>query len=90
MGRRAMQRRGQSTVELAALMVCAVLAIVALAIYYQRAVQGSVKSSADSVGSQFSSTAPWNLNTNSTSTSRETRDTVTTTQSQDSNYSQNF
>lgn len=51
--------RGQVTVEMAVLFGFAVAGMVAMSIYLQRAVQGGMKSNADSLGSQFSIQDGW-------------------------------
>ncbi len=75
--------RGQVTVEAAVLFGTVVAGFIALAIYLQRAVQGGVKSNADSFGSQFSSNNQWNVRTDSNTF--ETATTITSNQS--TNYS---
>ena len=57
--------KGQVTVEVAILFGVVVAALVALAIYIQRAVQGGLKGNADSFGSQFSSTEAWDSHSRS-------------------------
>ena len=76
--------RGQVTVEMAILYGFVIAALVAMAIYLQRAVQGGAKSNSDSLGSQFSSQAPWSSSTNSNSTENQ----ATVTSDQTSGYSQ--
>lgn len=61
--------KGQVTVEVAILFGVVVAALVALAIYLRRAVQGGIKGNADSFGSQFSSDEAWA--THSRSANRE-------------------
>ncbi len=48
--------RGQVTVEVAILFGFVVAALVAMALYLQRGVQGGMKSNSDSIGTQFSAT----------------------------------
>ena len=77
-------RRGQVTVEMAILYGFVIAALVAMAIYLQRAVQGGAKSNSDSFGTQFSSQAPWS----STATSNSTEDQSTAASNQTNAYSQ--
>ncbi len=63
--------RGQVTVEMAVLFGFAVAGMVAMSIYLQRAVQGGMKSNADSLGTQFSIKDPWM--TVSRSSTRDTK-----------------
>lgn len=51
--------RGQVTVEVAILFGFVVAALVAMALYLQRGVQGGMKSNSDSFGTQFSATHPF-------------------------------
>lgn len=53
-------QRGQVSAELAVLFTFAVAGFVLMGIYLQRAAQGSTKSNTDSIGSQFSTTNPFN------------------------------
>ena len=76
--------RGQVTVEMAILYGFVIAALVAMAIYLQRAVSGGVKSNSDSFGTQFSAKQPWNVKT--TSTTNETQATVKSNQT--TNYKQ--
>lgn len=59
MARNMQGRRGQVTVEMAVLFGFVVAGLVAMSIYFQRGVQGGVKSNADSIGTQFSSKDKW-------------------------------
>lgn len=86
----AKRQQGQVTVEMAVLFGVVVAALVALSIYFQRGVQGGVRSNADSIGSQFSATGAWNQTTNTNQTTNETATQVTTTQDQDLSYSQSM
>ena len=70
--------KGQVTVEVAILFGFVVAALVAMAIYLQRGVQGGMKSNADSMGTQYSATTPWW--TNSKSHTDETAASVNTAQ----------
>lgn len=81
---RADRRHGQVTVEVAILFGFVVAALVAMAIYLQRAVQGGVKSNSDSFGTQFSATKAWD--SKSTSTTNETATVIDT--KQETNYNQ--
>jgi Flp pilus assembly pilin Flp len=67
------QKRGQSTLEYAILVVVIIGALLAVQTYIKRGVQGRLKSSADDIGDQFS---PGNTNelrhTNRSSSSYET------------------
>ena len=83
-----MGQRGQVTVEIAVLFGVVVAALVFMAIYFQRGVQGGVRSNADSFGQQFSATGAWNQTSTSTQNTVETPTTVTTTQNQNLNYNQ--
>lgn len=65
-------RQGQVTVEVAVLFAFVIAGIVALALYLQRGAQGGMKSSADSLGQQFSSNAKWNSHTKSNSLENKT------------------
>ena len=86
MARSRMGRRGQYTVEIALLMMCVVAALVAMAVYYQRAAQGGVRSNADSLGQQFSATKGFTVTSNSNTV--ETKTNITS--KQNSNYNQTF
>lgn len=57
--------RGQVTVEVAILFAFVVAALVAMALYLQRAAQGGIKSNSDSFGTQFSATKGWESHTKS-------------------------
>ena len=81
-------QRGQVTVELAVLFGVVVAALVFMAIYFQRGVQGGVRSNADSFGSQFSATGAFNQTTTTNQNSTEDQTSVTTDQNQATNYSQ--
>jgi uncharacterized protein (UPF0333 family) len=70
--------RGQVTVEVAILFAFVIAALVAMALYLQRGVQGGVKSNSDSFGTQFGSVDAWTLTINSTTT--EDPDSVETAQ----------
>ena len=48
-----LRRRGQSTLEYAALVACIVAAIIIMQRYFNRAAQGKWKSAADQLGEQF-------------------------------------
>ena len=78
--------RGQVTVEAAILFAFVVAALVAMAIYLQRGVQGGVKSNTDSFGTQFSAKVGWT--SKSHSKTDENKTTVTTDQTTD--YNQNL
>ena len=82
------RRLGQVTVEMAVLITVAVVGFVIMAIYLQRAVHGTIRSNADSIGSQFSAYEPWTENTNSAQNSNETANNTVSNQSQDTSYSQ--
>ena len=88
MTKRMQQQRGQVTVEVAVLFGVVVAALVFMAIYFQRGVQGGVRSNADSMGSQFSATGAWSKTTTNNSTTVETPADITTNQSQNVGYSQ--
>lgn len=81
-------QRGQVTVELAVLFGVVVAALVFMAIYFQRGVQGGVRSNADSFGSQFSATGVWNQNTTTNQHTVETPADVVTDQDQTTHYNQ--
>ncbi len=49
-----MSRKGQSTMEYAILIAVVVGALVAMQIYIKRGIQGKLRSSADSIGEQYS------------------------------------
>ena len=51
--------RGQVTLEVAILFTAIAASLVFMMLYLQRGVQGGVKSSADSFGTQFSGNQPW-------------------------------
>ena len=57
--------KGQVTVEVAILFGVVVAALVALAIYLRRAVQGGIKGNADSFGGQFAHNEDWAVHTRS-------------------------
>ncbi len=61
-------QRGQVTVEVAILFIAVVAALFFMAVYVQRGMQGGVRGSADSLGSQFQTTNAWTMNVVSTST----------------------
>ena len=88
MVKRMRAQRGQVTVEIAVLFGVVVAALVFMAIYFQRGVQGGVRSNADSFGSQFSATGAWNQNTITNQATVETPTTVTTNQDSTLNYNQ--
>ena len=88
MVKRMQRQRGQVTVELAVLFGVVVAALVFMAIYFQRGVQGGVRSNADSFGQQFSATGQWTQTTTSDQTTVETPTDVTTTQAQNLDYNQ--
>jgi hypothetical protein len=75
-------------VEIAVLFGVVVAALVAMAIYFQRGVQGGVRGNADSFGQQFSATGPFTQSSTTTQTTNETQSTVTTGQTGTSAYSQ--
>ncbi len=66
--KRLQKRKGQVTVETAVLFGTVVAGLIALAVYLQRAVQGGVKSNADSFGTQFAANTNWSVITDSNST----------------------
>ena len=84
MVKRAQRCRGQVTVETAVLFGVVVTALVAMAFYLQRGVQGGVKSNADSFGTQFSAKTAWTTKTSSDTT--ETNASILSNQS--TNYNQ--
>ncbi len=86
MRRRATRTQGQVTVEVAILFGFVVAALVAMAIYLQRAVQGGMKSNSDSFGTQFKTGQAWTSNTSSNTF--ETANTITSNQT--SKYYQNL
>ena len=88
MVKRKQAQRGQVTVELAVLFGVVVAALVFMAIYFQRGVQGGIRSNADSLGSQFSATGAWNQNTVSHQITNETNTLINTTQNQTVDYTQ--
>lgn len=88
MMRRMQAQRGQVTVEIAVLFGVVVAALVFMAIYFQRGVQGGVRSNADSFGQQFSATGAWNQATVSNQVTDENAVTVHTEQNQQLNYNQ--
>jgi hypothetical protein len=61
------------TVETAILFGFVIAALVAMAIYLQRAVQGGTKSNSDSFGTQFSAKNAWSVTTNSTTNENQLR-----------------
>lgn len=64
--------KGQVTLEVAILFGFVVAALVAMAIYLQRGVQGGVKSNADSLGTQFSANTKWEFHSKSNTNENET------------------
>lgn len=78
--------RGQVTVEVAVLFGFVVAGLVAMALYLQRGTQGGMKSNADSLGTQFSSTSAWTLKT----TSNTLEDPAQIQTQQTTNYNQTF
>lgn len=86
--KRAHGMRGQVTVEIAVLFGVVVAGLVAMAIYFQRGVQGGVRSNADSFGQQFSATGAWNQSTTTNQITNETPTTITTNQDSTLNYTQ--
>lgn len=83
-------RSGQVTVEVAVLMSVTVAAIVGMAVYLQRGIQGGMKSNADSLGTQFSVTDGWKQTTTTKQGTTENRTTITTDQDQTANYNQSL
>lgn len=75
------RRRGQVTVEVAVLFAFVVAGLVAMAVYLQRGVQGSMKSNADGLGQQFSSADPWEAH--SRSSTLEKKESLQSTQLSD-------
>ncbi len=65
--------RGQMTVELSVLLVFAVAALAFMAFYVQRAMQGSVRNTSQSIGLQFDPRDPYgeSQNINLTETTRQ-------------------
>jgi uncharacterized protein (UPF0333 family) len=88
MTQRRANNRGQVTVELAILFGVVVAALVFMAIYFQRGVQGGVRSNADSFGQQFSAVGPWTQTTTTNQHTVENQTTVTTDQTQNLGYNQ--
>ncbi len=84
--RKRANRRGQVTVEVAIVFGFVVAALVLMAIYLQRGVQGGVKSNSDSFGTQFSATRNWSVKT--TSNTNENKAATNTTQT--TNYNQSL
>ena len=85
---RAYGKRGQVTVEIAVLFGVVVAGLVAMAIYFQRGIQGGVRQNADSFGQQFSATGTWGQTSTTNQTTNETQTNVTTTQGSTTNYNQ--
>jgi uncharacterized protein (UPF0333 family) len=85
---RAYGKRGQVTVEVAVLFGVVVAGLVALAIYFQRGVQGGVRSNADSFGQQFSATGAWDQKVVTTQATTEDAVSVRTTQDSVLDYKQ--
>ncbi len=48
------QKKGQSTVEYAVLIVIVIAALLTIQVYIKRGIQGKLKSSADDIGDQYS------------------------------------
>ena len=67
------QKRGQSTLEYAVLIVVIIGALLTLQVYIKRGVQGRLKSAADDIGDQYS-----DGNTNSIKTTLRNSDTQET------------
>jgi uncharacterized protein (UPF0333 family) len=86
--KRAYGKRGQVTVEVAVLFGVVVAGLVAMAIYFQRGIQGGVRSNADSFGQQFSATGAWTQTNNTVQATAETPTDVTTTQNSNLTYNQ--
>lgn len=64
-----MARRGQSTLEYVVLVAVVVAALLTMRVYMKRGLQGKLRSSTDSIGTQFSPTnvtANWFINSSST------------------------
>ncbi len=76
--------RGQVTVEMAVMFAFLVAGIVAMAVYFQRAVQGGMRSNSDSFGTQFSATEGWN----SVTTSNTNETNISILSNQNTNYNQ--
>jgi len=56
-------KKAQSTLEYAVVIVCVVAALLAIQVYIKRGIQGRLRSSADSIGEQY---APGNTTSNTT------------------------
>lgn len=83
-------RSGQVTVEVAVLMSVTIAAIVGMAVYLQRGIQGGIKSNADSLGTQFSVADGWSQTATTHQNTTENRTTITTDQNQTTNYNQSL
>ena len=53
-------QQGQVTAEMAVLYTFVIAGLVFMGVYLQRGVQGSTKSNADGIGSQYSTESKWN------------------------------
>jgi uncharacterized protein (UPF0333 family) len=88
MTQRRANSRGQVTVELAVLFAVVIAALVFMAIYFQRGVQGGVRSNADSFGQQFSAIGAWTQTTTTNQHTVEDQVQVVTDQTQNLGYNQ--
>ncbi len=75
-----LNRRGQSTLEYAVLIVVIIAALVAMQVYLKRGIQGRMRESSDQIGDQFSpGYTTSNLTTTTYSQSTERSDGYSTT-----------
>jgi Flp pilus assembly pilin Flp len=70
-------RRGQSILEYAILMVIVIAALLSLQTYIKRGIQGRLKQATDDIGEQFGTNTTFNKTTKSYSSTKETGDAGT-------------
>ena len=70
-------KKGQSTLEYAALIAVVVAAIVAINLYMQRGIQGHLRSNADDIGTQYDYNAGGYHSTNNLTSANEVTHSVT-------------
>jgi len=77
--RKTINKKGQSTLEYAVLVVVIIGALIAMQIYVKRGVQGKLRESTDSVGEQFSpGYTQYSKNSTSYSRTNETQSNTST------------
>lgn len=78
--RKMLNKRGQSTLEYAVLIVVIIAALIAMQVYLKRGIQGRMRESSDQIGEQFSpGITTSNITTNTYTKSTENTDAFSTT-----------